>query len=132
MLQQSPFNEALYGEDFPGILIPPGHLSATFASYGLLLFELGNLTLNLLSLVLSRLHSPVGCLWERFIFKKRTKSLQALSFSCSGFLSSMACSALLVPSCPSLFFFLLSQGKAFQLKYSNTLIGLGHSCKLES
>lgn len=78
MLQQSPFDTALNEGSFSGMLIPPGCLSATSASSSLLLFELGSLTLNLLSLVLSRLPSPVGCLRERFIFKKWTKSLQAL------------------------------------------------------
>lgn len=40
-LQQSPFDRALNVGSFSGMVIPPGHLSATFASSSLLLFELG-------------------------------------------------------------------------------------------
>lgn len=114
------------------MVIPPGHLSATFASSSLLLFELGSLTLSLLSLVLSRLPSPVGCLGERFIFKKMDKIPPSIKLSCSVFLLSITCSSRLVPPFPSFFCFILYQGKTFQLKHWNMLIGLDHSCKLES
>lgn len=79
MRQQSLFDGELNDGGFSGRLIPPGCLGATFASSSLLLFKLGSLTFNLLSLMLSRLLTPVGCLGERFIFKKWAESLQALS-----------------------------------------------------
>lgn len=60
MLQQSPFDRALNEGGFSEMLIPLGCLSVTFGSSSLLLFELGGLTLNLMSLVLSRLPSPAG------------------------------------------------------------------------
>lgn len=98
VLLQSLFHGALNQGGFSGKFIPPGRLSATFGSCTLLLFELGSLTLDLLCLCAFQIALTSSVSGGEICIQKMDKIPPSFKISCSGFVSSMACSSHLVPS----------------------------------